>query len=109
MKCTIDMIREISFELSEAYRGKIANIGGAVISTAFVLSRIEKTQTVSTDSLETFIKSSNVSPDVSEVLSRNLNGLWETVLSFSGRFDADVLEEVVLYENSFFEMSERIV
>mgnify|MGYP002516689766 FL=1 len=105
MKSTVDMIRGISFELSEAYRGKIAYNGGAVISTAYVLSIIERTPTVSTDSLETFIETSNVSSDVSEVLSRNLNGLWETVLSFIGRFDADVLEEVVLYENSFFEMS----
>lgn len=105
MKSTVDMIRDISYELSEAYRGKIAYNGGAVISTAYALSIIGKTPTVSTDSLETFIKSSNVSPDVSEVLSRNLNGLWETVLSFIGRFDADVLKEVVLYDNSFFEMS----
>lgn len=105
MKSTIDMIREISFELSEAYRGKIAYNGGAVISTAYALSVIERTPTVSTDSLKAFIETSNISSDVSEVLSRNLNGLWETVLSFIGRFDADVLKELVLYDNSFFEMS----
>lgn len=105
MKSTTEMIRKISYQMGEAYRGKIANIGGAVISTAYVLSRIEKTQTVSTDSLETFIETSNVSPDVSAVLSRNLNGLWDTVKKYIGVFDADVLKEVVLYDNSFFEMS----
>lgn len=105
MKSTIDMIRAISFELSEAYRGKTANIGGAVISTAYVLNKIIKTPIVSSDSLETFVKTAHVSPEVSEVLSRNLNGLWETVLSYTDKFEAEALEEVVLYENSFFEMS----
>ncbi|MGN0620809.1 MAG: N-6 DNA methylase [Porcipelethomonas sp.] len=105
MKSTIDMIRAISFEMSKAYRGKTANIGGAVISTAYALSKISKTPMVSSDSLETFVKTAHVSHEVSEVLSRNLNGLWETVLSYTDKFDADVLEEVVLYENSFFEMS----
>lgn len=105
MKSTFDMIRGISFELSEVYRGKIANIGGAVISTAFVLSIIERTPSVSTDSLEAFIVTANISSDVSKVLSRNLNGLWGTVQSYIDKFDANVLEEVVLYDNSFFEMS----
>ena len=105
MNSTVDMIIDISFELSEAYRGKIANIGPAVISTAYVLSKIERKPTISADSLEKFVKTANISIAVSEVLSRNLNGLWETVLSFVGKFDADVLEEVVLYDNSFFEMS----
>ena len=105
MKSTIDMIRAISFELSEAYRGKTANIGGAVISTAYALIKMSKTPMVSSDSLETFVKTANVSTEVSEVLSRNLNGLWETVLSYTDKFDANALEEVVLYENSFFEMS----
>lgn len=105
MKLTIDIIRGISFELSEAYRGKITNLGGAVISTAYVLSKIERTSTVSTDSLEKFLQTANISTDVSEVLSRNLNGLWETVLSYKDRFDADALEEVVLYDNSLFQMS----
>lgn len=105
MKSTIEAIRDISFELSEAYRGKISNYGGAIISTAYVLSKIERMPTVSTDSLEKFVETANIAPDVSEVLSRNLNGLWETVLSYIDKFDADVLEEVVLYDNSFFEMS----
>lgn len=105
MKSTIEMIRKIAYQLGEAYRGKRANICGAVYSTAFVLSRIEKTPTVSSDSLETFIETSNVSSDVSEVLSRNLNGLWDTVKMYIGVYDADVLEEIVLYDNSFFEMS----
>lgn len=105
MKSTIDMIQEISFELKEAYRGKIANIGGAVVSTAYVLSKIAKIPTVSADSLEKFLKTADIAPDVSEVLSRNLNGLWETVQNYIDRFNADALEEVILYDNSFFEMS----
>lgn len=105
MKSTIGVIRAISFELSEAYHGKISNIGGAVISTAYVLSKIVKTPAITADSLETFVKTAHVSPEVSEVLSRNLNGLWETVLSYNNKFDADALEEVVFFENSFFEMS----
>lgn len=105
MKSTIEAIRDISFELSEAYRGKIANLGGSVISTAYVLTKIERMPTVSTDSLGKFVETANITLEVSEVLTRNLNGLWETVMSYIDRFDADTLEEVVLYDNSFFEMS----
>ena len=104
-KKTIDKIRDTSKELSEAYRGKISNLGSAVISTAYVLSRIKRTPTVSTKSLDSFVESSNISPAVSDVLYRNLNGLWETVQSFTDKYDTDTLEGVVLYDNSFFEMS----
>lgn len=105
MKAIFDEIREISRELSEEYSGKITNVGSAVISTAYVLSKIEKSPALSTKSLEDFLASANITSDVAEVLSRNLNGLWETVLTYVNRYEATTLEKVVLYDNSFFEMS----
>lgn len=105
MKYTIDTIRDVSIKLGEAYRGKISNIGGAVVSTAYVLSKIEKTTNISTATLDTFIETAHISPDISDILSRNLNGLWEIVLSYIDMFDSDILEEVVLYDNSYFKMS----
>ena len=105
LKSNTDLIKEISNELSEAYRGKITNLGGAVISTAFVLSKIEKKPSLSTKTLDAFLETADIRSDVTEVLARNLNGLWETVLSYVGKYDASVLEELVLYDNSFFEMS----
>lgn len=105
MNSTIDMVKRVSFELEKAYRGKILNVGGAVISTAYVLSKIEKNPDISTDSLEAFTSTADISSNVSEVLNRNLNGLWDTVISFAGQFNENVLEDVILYDDSFFEMN----
>ena len=60
MKYTIDTIRDVSIKLGEAYRGKISNIGGAVVSTAYVLSKIEKTTNISTATLDTFIETAHI-------------------------------------------------
>lgn len=105
MKSTIERIHEISYELGEAYRAKIAYSGCAVIATSYALSVLQNDKTVSSESLEAFLQTANVSSTVSDVLSRTLNGLWDTVVSFIGKFETEELEEVVLYENSFFEMS----
>ena len=40
MKYTIETIREISWEIGKEYRGKIENVGTAIISTAYTLVRI---------------------------------------------------------------------
>ena len=69
------------------------------------MSKIEKTTNISTATLDTFIETAHISPDISDILSRNLNGLWEIVLSYIDMFDSDILEEVVLYDNSYFKMS----
>lgn len=105
MKYTIEEILKVTYDLSEAYRGKITNHGGAIISTAYVLSQIQKSQIISSESLESFIETSNINHDVLDVIQRNLNGLWGTVLSFIGKYDSEILEYIVLYDNSIFEMS----
>ena len=105
MKSTNDSIRTISHELSKAYRGKVTNLGAAVITTAYVLTVIQENQTVSTSSLNEFIHTAKLSSDVSEAIERNLNGLWSTVKNYIGCFDIDDLKDVVLYDNSLIGFS----
>lgn len=105
MKPTFEMIHKISAKLGEEYRGKITNIGGAVIATAYVLSKIQQTPLISINTIESFLDGINENEAVSTAISRNLDGLWEIVVSFIGKYDTDVLEALVLYDNSYFEMS----
>ena len=42
MKYTVETIREISWEIGKEYRGKIENVGTAIISTAYALVRIQQ-------------------------------------------------------------------
>ena len=96
---------KISFELGMIYRGKTANLGGAVISTAFVLAKIQKSSLLSTDTIETFLNNANEPEEVSAIIVRNLYELWDTVVSLIGKYDTDSLEELILYDNTYFEMS----
>ncbi len=105
MKSTLERIHEISYELGDAYRSKIAFSGCAVIATAYALSVLQEDKSASSESLNAFLETANLSASVSDVLSRTLSGLWDTVVSFIDKFETDELKEVVLYENSFFDMS----
>ena len=105
MKSTLERIHEISYELSDAYRSKIAFSGYAVIATAYTLSVLQEDQSASSASLNAFLETANLSTSVSDVLSRTLNGLWDIVVSFIDKFETEELKEVVLYENAFFNMS----
>lgn len=105
MKSTLERIHEISYELSDAYRSKIAFSGYAVIATAYTLSVLQEDQSASSESLNAFLETANLSASVSVVLSRTLNSLWDTVVSFIDKFETEELKEVVLYENAFFNMS----
>ena len=105
MKSTLERIHEISYELSDAYRSKIAFSGYAVIATAYTLSVLQEDQSTSSASLNAFLETANLSTSVSDVLSRTLNGLWDIVVSFIDKFETEELKEVVLYENTFFNMS----
>lgn len=105
MKSTLERIHEISYELSDAYRSKIAFSGYAVIATAYTLSVLQEDQSTSSASLNAFLETANLSTSVSDVLSRTLNGLWDIVVSFIDKFKTEELKEVVLYENTFFNMS----
>lgn len=105
MKSTLERIHKISYELSDAYRSKIAFSGYAVIATAYTLSVLQEDQSTSSASLNAFLETANLSTSVSDVLSRTLNGLWDIVVSFIDKFKTEELKEVVLYENTFFNMS----
>jgi len=105
LKSTLERIHEISYELSDAYRSKIAFSGYAVIATAYTLSVLQEDQSASSASLNAFLETANLSTSVSDVLSRTLNGLWDIVVSFIDKFETEELKEVVLYENAFFNMS----
>ena len=105
MKSTLERIHEISYELGDAYRSKIAFSGCAVIATAYALSVLQEDKSASSESLNAFLETANLPASVSDVLSRTLSGLWDTVVSFIDKFETDELKEVVLYENSFFDMS----
>lgn len=105
MKSTLERIHVISYELGDAYRSKIAFSGGAVIATAYALSVLQEDKSASSESLNSFLETANLSASVSDVLSRTLNGIWDTVVSFIDKFETEELKEVVLYENSFFDMS----
>jgi type I restriction enzyme M protein len=105
LKSTLERIHEISYELSDAYRSKIAFSGYAVIATAYTLSVLQEDQSTSSASLNAFLETANLSTSVSDVLSRTLNGLWDIVVSFIDKFETEELKEVVLYENTFFNMS----
>ena len=105
MKSTLERIHEISYELSDAYRSKISFSGYAVIATAYTLSVLQEDQSASSASLNAFLETANLSASVSVVLSRTLNSLWDTVVSFIDKFETEELKEVVLYENAFFNMS----
>ena len=105
MKSTLEGIHGISYELGDAYRSKIAFSGCAVIATAYALSVLQEDRSASSESLNAFLETANLSVSVSDVLSRTLNGLWDTVVGFIDKFETEELKEVVLYENSFFDMS----
>lgn len=105
MKYSDETVKRISFELGNAYRSKTTNLCGAVISTAYVLAKIQRADLSCTDTLKAFLTNANVTKEISEIISRNLNELWDTVVSFIGKYDTDSLEEMVLYDNAYFEWS----
>ena len=82
MKPVFETTRRISSQLSEAYRGKISRLGGAVIATAYVLAKMQQNPSARIDSLEAFLSDNFEDKEVASVLSRNLDGLWETAIKF---------------------------
>ena len=102
MKYTIETIREISWEIGKEYRGKIENVGTAIISTAYTLVRIQQSPSIDTGTINSFLESIKENENVSSILSRNLEDLWSNVVGFIGKYDTDALKAVVLYENTFF-------
>ena len=105
LKYTVETIRKISYEIGEGYRGKIANLGGVVISTAYALVKIQQSSSINVESFDSFLDGINESETISSILSRNLEGLWENVVGNIGKYDTEILKAVVLYDNTFLEMS----
>ena len=102
MKYTVETIREISWEISKEYCGKIENVGAAIISTAYALVRIQQSPSIDTETINSFLNGINENENVSSILSRNLEDLWKNVVGFIGKYDTDILKAVVLYDNTFF-------
>lgn len=103
MKLTTERMREISYEISEAYRGKIADHGTALIATAYVLAKAQQSSAIETGSIAAFVRSADLAETVSDILIRSLTSVWETVVSFIGKYQNEELEQIVLYDNTFFD------
>ncbi len=99
-----ERIKKVAWELANAYRGKITNLGGAVITTAYVLAKSQNNPSINMETIEDFLKSIN-DGQTEDIILRNLSGLWDTVQNFVGKYETEDLKSIVLYENSFFEMS----
>ena len=70
MKLTTERMREISYEISEAYRGKIADHGTALIATAYVLAKAQQSSAIETGSIAAFVRSADLAETVSDINKR---------------------------------------
>lgn len=104
MKST-SIIERVAYEICDAYRGKIAYSGSAVIATAFVLTKKQENPSVNVTTIEDFLKDSQVESGIADIIYRNLNGLWDDVVSLIDKYDTNTLIELIMNYNGFFNMS----
>lgn len=104
MKST-SIIERVAYEICDAYRGKIAYSGSAVIATAFVLTKKQENPLVSVTTIEDFLKDTQIEVEIADIIYRNLNGLWDDVVSLIDKYDTETLIELVMNYNGFFHMS----
>lgn len=104
MKST-SIIERVAYEICDAYRGKIAYSGSAVIATAFVLTKKQENPSVNVTTIEDFLKDSQVESGIADIIYRNLNGLWDDVVSLIDKYDTNTLIELIMNYNVFFNMS----
>lgn len=100
-----NIIEQVAYEICNAFRGKIAYSGSAVIATAFVLTKKQENPLVSVTTIEDFLKDTQIEVEIADIIYRNLNGLWDDVVSLIDKYDTETLIELVMNYNGFFNMS----